>query len=160
MQTCAANGICATSTISVSSTFGGGLATYTPTRHYVGRPHSARLEAYGLTLPARTPAECETARETFARIGLERGYLSRYFRRPDAFIYLRLSPRIRAHARDVLRAGGVSALFALLIRLAPDWRADYLRELATADHAANRRAQWARYVRTGQSETTPAEYRR
>lgn len=78
------------------------------------------------------------------RIGLERGYLQRYFARPAGFIHLRLSPRTRRFLRSLKTW---KARKAALLRLLDDGKSQtYLRSVLNHSCFAKQRAQWQQYI--------------
>lgn len=66
--------------------------------------------------------------------------------RPDLSTDLRLSPRVRRHARMVAAYRGIPALFKFLLQLSDADDSEYVRQVATQEYMEKTRLRWIVYL--------------
>ena len=135
--------ICAAPGWSVSSSTCGGLYEFTAQRFY-DSPKIRLGVVYSRSFRYSSLEAKERLQKPIQDKALQHGYTVKHFRRPNMFIDLRLSPRVRKHVRQIAEYRGYSAMFAFLVSLSRG--NEYVQKVATESYMEATRDRWIEYV--------------
>ena len=121
-----------------------GVYTYTPFKVYDGHRFQ-HGERYGRSFRYKDGDDRDRQERPIIDEAILRGYCVKHYRRPSLFIDLRLAPRSRRHARQMLASHGEARLFQFLVKLSRE--RPYVTAVVTADHMDETRRRWLEYVR-------------
>lgn len=109
------------------------VGIYTPTKDRQGKGKTRRLEGYGKVFKTN---------EEMDKYDAEKGYIVRYYGRPNLFIQMRLSPRTRKY----LKNKPIETIREFLQKI--DKR-DYVKAVFQKTYMEKQLKNWMHYIRTG-----------